>query len=124
MAQLLLTPNIASAIKALNSSCWFNISGPEPTNETQYKERVVFYTDVTGETTTTAPLTWAEVKAKYDELNTAHTNQEYARKRRNSYETVGEQLDTLYHDIDDGKLDKTGAWFTSVKTVKDANPKP
>ena len=37
---------------------------------------------------------------------------------------LGLQLDKLWHDIDDGKLDKTGSWYKSVKDVKDANPKP
>ena len=34
-----------------------------------------------------------------------------------------EQLDKLYHDIDDGKLDETGEWFKAIKKVKDDNPK-
>jgi hypothetical protein len=34
-----------------------------------------------------------------------------------------EQLDKLYHDIDNGKLDETGEWFKAIKKVKDDNPK-
>ena len=33
--------------------------------------------------------------------------------------SIGEQLDNLWHDIDEGKLDKTGSFYTSIKTVKD-----
>ena len=123
MAQLVQVPNIGDAIRALDSS-FYSIVGAEPTNETEFNERVTFYTDVTSETTKSAPVTWWSVKAKYDELVIAYTNNEYARKRVASYDTIGEQLDKLYHDIDAGKLDKTGTWFTSVKAVKDANPKP
>ena len=124
MAKLVLEPNIGIAIRALDGSCFFNIYGVDPTTESEYKERVVFYTDVTSETVKDAPVAWSAVKAKYDELLTAYTNNNYARKRVNSYDSVEEQLDKLYHDIDAGKLDKTGTWFTSVKAVKDANPKP
>ena len=39
------------------------------------------------------------------------------------YANIEDQLDQLWHDIDDGKLDKTGSWYLAVKAVKDANPK-
>jgi len=44
-------------------------------------------------------------------------------KRQIEYLSWNEQLDKLYHDIDDGKLDKTGSWYTHIKAVKDANSK-
>jgi len=40
------------------------------------------------------------------------------------YKLITDQLDQLYHDIDDGKLDKTGAWYLGVKAVKDKYTKP
>ena len=43
-----------------------------------------------------------------------------------NYPDIGDQLDALYHDIDDGKLGadaKTGGWFAAVKAVKDEFPK-
>lgn len=42
------------------------------------------------------------------------------------YPDIGDQLDKLYHDIDDGKLGedaKTGTWYAAVKQVKDDHPK-
>ena len=44
-------------------------------------------------------------------------------KRKREYLSWQEQLDKLYHDIDDGKLDKTGSWYKHIKAVKDANSK-
>ena len=44
-------------------------------------------------------------------------------KRQTEYLSWNEQLDKLYHDINDGKLDKTGSWYTHIKAVKDANSK-
>ena len=40
------------------------------------------------------------------------------------YPNFGDQLDMLWHDIDTGKLDKTGTFYDAIKKVKDANPKP
>ena len=50
-------------------------------------------------------------------------NDSYKSKRRNSYKSVVDQLDQLYHDMTAGKLDATGEWHKSIKLVKDANPK-
>ena len=55
--------------------------------------------------------------------NTAESNAAIDSKRRTEYLSWQEQLDKLYHDIDDGKLDKTGSWYTHIKAVKDANSK-
>ena len=40
-----------------------------------------------------------------------------------SYPALGEQFDKLWHDINNGTLDNTGAFYTALKTVKDDNPK-
>jgi hypothetical protein len=55
--------------------------------------------------------------------NTAESNHSIDIKRRTEYLSWNEQLDKLYHDINDGKLDKTGSWYTHIKAVKDANSK-
>ena len=44
-------------------------------------------------------------------------------QRKMEYGGWQEQLDKLYHDIDNGKLDETGEWFKASKKVKDDNPK-
>ncbi len=41
-----------------------------------------------------------------------------------AYLSIAEQLDMLWHDIDEGKLDKNGEWYKAIKKVKDDNPKP
>ena len=51
-------------------------------------------------------------------------NDSYKSKRRESYDSLPNQLDMLYKDIVAGKLDTTGTWATHIKSVKDANPKP
>ena len=45
----------------------------------------------------------------------------------NTYPSLADQLDQLYHDIDAGKFGadaKTGSWFVGISSVKAAHPKP
>jgi len=55
-------------------------------------------------------------------------NRTYAEKRAVAYPTIGDQLDMLWHAIDVGDWTpakvKTTEFYTALKTVKDANPKP
>ena len=42
------------------------------------------------------------------------------------YKSLPDQLDQLWHDIDDGKFGadaKTGSFYASIKAIKDAHPK-
>ena len=44
-----------------------------------------------------------------------------------TYDTIGNQLDQLYHDMKDGKLGvaaTTGSWYVGITSVKTAFPKP
>ena len=48
-------------------------------------------------------------------------------KFANTYPSLADQLDQLYHDIDAGKFGadaKTGSWFVGISSVKAAHPKP
>ena len=55
--------------------------------------------------------------------NTIESNAVIFSKRKIEYLSWREQLDKLWHDINDGKLDKTGSWYKHIKAVKDANSK-
>ena len=48
----------------------------------------------------------------------------YKTARQVAYPALAEQFDKLWHDINNGTLDNTGAFYTALKTVKDDNPKP
>ena len=51
----------------------------------------------------------------------------YATKRSTYYPPGNEQLDLLYHAIDDDKFGtdaKTSSFYTELKAVKDKYPKP
>ena len=55
-------------------------------------------------------------------------NHKYKDDRKSSYPTIGDQLDMLWHAIDTGNWTaakvKTTDFYTELKAVKDANPKP
>ena len=68
-------------------------------------------------------------KPSDDEIATAQTAYDakaYARTREAAYPSIGDQLDMLWHAIDDNATLKTryADFHTAIKAVKDANPKP
>ena len=60
----------------------------------------------------------AELQATYDEKNLA-----YKVNRRKEYPYILDQIEMLYDDIENGKLNKTGSFYTAIKAVKDKYPK-
>jgi len=47
----------------------------------------------------------------------------YKSQRLRNYPKIGDQLDMLWHAIDNGTLNKTSDFYTAIKAVKDAHPK-
>ncbi len=70
-------------------------------------------------------ITVAQIQTKQAELQTAHDAKAYARARASAYPSIGDQLDMLWHAIDDNSTLKTryADFHTAIKAVKDANPK-
>lgn len=64
---------------------------------------------------------WAD-EIRNQELDTEANGYKY--DRQSAYPPIEEQLDKLYHDINNGTLDTTGQFFTALNTVKTDNPKP
>lgn len=62
----------------------------------------------------------AEMKRTREEF----AKDQWFRDRRASYPEITEQLDMLWHDIDQGRVGKLGNWYKACKAVKDAIPKP
>ena len=88
-------------------------------------ERLRIMTQLTQLPSAWQILTPIEVDKFTDELFTKAT--EYLKwfdGRLATYKPTGEQLDLLWHDIDQGKLDKTGGFYNTIKGIKDRNPKP
>ena len=56
-------------------------------------------------------------------INLLKAGNTYATKRAAHYPKFAEQLDKLWHDIDNGTLTKSGDFYTKLKAVKDKYPK-
>ena len=123
-------PNhINDALCQLHSNCWYQYTDTQ--NQVYANLRLTEKIGVGGvvvDNTVTELPSEEEVNDKLTELQAAWDLEysEYKKNRRMAYEKIPNQLDQLYHDIDDGKLGedaKTGTWYLAVKKVKDDNPK-
>jgi hypothetical protein len=96
------------AIQSLHPTAQFVLKGGELTWQSE---------DITEPTD-------AEITAEQTRLQAEYDNKQYQRDRAIAYPALAEQFDKLWHDINNGTLDNTGAFYTALKTVKDDNPKP
>lgn len=48
----------------------------------------------------------------------------YSERRAAAYPILADQLDKIFHDIENGTLTQSGDFFTAIKAVKDQYPKP
>lgn len=63
--------------------------------------------------------TEAEIAEEITKLQSEYDAKEYARKRKVEYPALSEQLDMLWHAIDNGTLNKTSDFYTTLKAVKE-----
>lgn len=49
---------------------------------------------------------------------------QYAYDRQANYPTLGNQMDMLWHAMDDGTLPKVEPFYSEIKAVKERYPKP
>ena len=61
--------------------------------------------------------------AEMDAYEADYAARQYQRERHDLYPGIREQLDLLWHAIDNDTLDKTSDFYTKLKKVKDDNPK-
>lgn len=68
---------------------------------------------------------WTEVFDDPNQLPDPNYQIPYDSQRINSYPTIGNQLDMLWHELNQsGSVSTNGEWFNTIKEVKDNNPKP
>ena len=70
------------------------------------------------------PPTGCEIIAEVKREEKIYKYYEYERTRMGKYPDLDHQLDMLFHDIEEGKLDKTGSFYRAIKDVKEKYPKP
>ena len=67
----------------------------------------------------------ASMAAEWEQNAASASAVAYKRTREIAYPDIREQFDMLFHELETtGSLSISGSWFNTVKTVKDANPKP
>jgi hypothetical protein len=96
------TMDVCSAILAINPSAQVSVNAEDLDQITWHGEtEVISKSDIQDKQ--------AELKADYDA-------KEYQRKRKPEYKSWEEQMDLMYHSMND--------WKAHVKAVKDKYPKP
>ena len=73
----------------------------------------------------TTPIPKADIEAKMNEMANEPEESKYAEQRRNAYPAIGDQLDMLWHSIDqDAELkQKYFDFYQAIKSVKVKYPK-
>jgi hypothetical protein len=99
--------DVFQAILSLRPGCKFRMIGTE-------------YEGIEWDDEVQTKPTKQEVVAEIARLESVN---EYQLPRKRSYPSLGDQLDMLWHAIDNGTLNKTSDFYTAIKAVKDAHPK-
>ena len=109
--------HIEDVLVTLHSGQWFGWSDAK---NKVYANLVIYSAD--------AKPTESELTTELATRQAAFDGATYARTRADAYPSIGDQLDMLWHAIDTGGWTptkvKTTEFYTALKTVKDANPKP
>ncbi len=82
------------------------------------------YADIVWKDENETIPTEEEINIAIAECQAEITANTYKKIRSYQYPKIEEQLDMLWHAIDNGTLDKTSDFYTTLKQVKDDNPKP
>ena len=73
----------------------------------------------------TTPIPKADIEAKMNEMANEPEQSEYVEQRRNAYPEIGDQLDMLWHSIDQNPKLKSEyfEFYEAIKAVKVKHPK-
>lgn len=75
------------------------------------------------ETNIDSKPTEAEVMAEIARLQAEYEANQYQRDRAKAYPSIQEQLDMLWHSVNNGTDLKDSDWFNQLSSVKQAHPK-
>ena len=100
---------------------------PGDNKPTEREEQVTVYDDYTAiiwlDVVVRQP-TLAECEAEWSVIQRELENELVDDNRRSEYPSVNDQLDMLWHAMDNGEMTKVADFYDVIKTVKDRYPKP
>jgi len=70
-----------------------------------------------------ASITLAQLQDMDTQLSAIDAATKYQKDRALAYDTIGNQLDMLWHSMDSNEIPKSAAFYNSIKAVKDKYPK-
>ena len=102
---------IEKAIKKINPNAEFSVNAEDINQITWHNG--------------TTPIPKADIEAKMNEMANEPEQSNYAQQRRSAYPKIGDQLDMLWHSIDqDAELkQKYFDFYQAIKSVKVKYPK-
>ena len=102
---------IEKAIKKINPNAEFSVNAEDINQITWHNG--------------TTPIPKADIEAKMNEMANEPEQSNYAQQRKNAYPEIGDQLDMLWHSIDqDAELkQKYFDFYQAIKSVKVKYPK-
>ena len=103
--------DIATAILAINPDAQVSVNAED-------FEQITWHNG-------TAVISKEDIQAKQAELQTAYDAKQYQRDRLTEYPPIGDQLDMLWHSIDENAelKQKYFAFYEAIKAVKAKYPK-
>lgn len=82
---------------------------------------------VSGENIDTCIIEWHDgnpTNITKDQIKAKINETAYQKNRQTEYPKIAEQLDKLYHDINNGTLTTSGDFYSAINAVKTKYPKP
>jgi hypothetical protein len=105
-------PSFQTAMETLRPGATFEM----------YNDTIINWNDPSGQ----EPPTLDEISEELNRENEVYNQYAWERDRKDTFPSIESQLDTLYHDIENGKFGedaKTGAWYVGISSIKTSYPK-
>ena len=124
--------HIEDVLAKLHTGQWFGWSFPSGSKDKLYENLIIHDDSYDKPTSASLASELQSMQEEFDGITYQRNRVEgisgsYAASQGTGsiYPSTGEQFDMLFHELEtSGSLTISGSWYKTVKTVKDANPKP